>query len=123
MTVIFDAGALLALERDDRAMWTRLKAAHRRRMVPQVNAGVLAQVWRGGHGRQAVLARALAGLEVVSIDRELGKRAGMLMVRVDADTIDATVAAMAIHGDVIYTSDPEDLARLTEGLRIDVVPV
>jgi hypothetical protein len=35
-------------------------------------------VWRGGSGRQAPVARLLAGVEVTPVDDLLGRRAGML---------------------------------------------
>ena len=48
MTMVFDAGALLALERNDRPMWRRLKAAQLAAAPPLTHGGVIAQVWRGG---------------------------------------------------------------------------
>jgi hypothetical protein len=47
MTLVFDAGALISLERDERASWIRLKAAYLRGEIPLTNAAVLGQVWRG----------------------------------------------------------------------------
>ena len=40
-----------------------------------------AQVWRGGRGWQAEIARLLAGVQVATIDDSLGRRAGMLLAR------------------------------------------
>ena len=59
MTLILDAGAFVALERNDRAMWRRLKAAKLAGTPPRTHGGVIAQVWRGGAGRQAPLASAM----------------------------------------------------------------
>ena len=126
MSIILDAGALVALERDDRAMWRRLKAALLSGNPPMTHGGVIAQVWRGGAGRQTRLARALQAVETVPLDDELGRRAGVLLARSGLiDAIDAALAAMAAHGDQIITSDPHDLAALVAftGRRIDVVPV
>lgn len=131
MSIILDAGALVALDRDDRAMWRRLKATLLSGDPPMTHGGVIAQVaiaavWRGGTGRQTRLARALQAVDTVPLDEELGRRAGVLLARSGlTDAIDAALAAMAAHGDQIITSDPHDLAALVAvtGRRIDVVPV
>jgi len=125
MSLILDAGAFVALERNERAMWRRLKATRRSGTPPMTHGGVIAQVWRGGTGRQAQLARALHAVEVVPLDGELGRRAGALLARSGlTDAIDAALAAMADHGDQIITSDPDDLAALAAAStrRVDIVP-
>jgi hypothetical protein len=125
VTLVLDAGAFLALERDDRAMWVRLKATLGAGTPPLTHGGVVAQVWRGGHGRQTLLARALAGTDVAGLDDPLGRRAGLLLGRAQLrDPIDAAVVALAVDGDQIVTSDPDDVQRLVEaaGRRIDVIP-
>ncbi len=123
MTLIFDSGAFIALERNDRAMWRRVKAAERASDVPVTHGGVVAQVWRGG-GRQALLARALQAVEVVGLDEDLGRRAGTLAAKAGSvDVIDAALAAMARHGDQLLTSDPHDLAALIDvgRQRVDII--
>jgi hypothetical protein len=125
VTLVLDAGAFLSLERDDRAMWTRLKATLVAGAPPLTHGGVVAQVWRGGHGRQALLARALAGTDIAGLDDPLGRRAGLLLGRARLeDPIDAAVVALAVDGDQIVTSDPDDVQRLVEasGRRVDVIP-
>ena len=110
MSVILDSGALIALEDNDRRMWRRLKGALQAESPPKTHGGVVAQVWRGGTGRQARLAKALRAVEVVPLDGELGRRAGVLLARCGLqDAIDAALAAMADHGDEIITSDPTTL--------------
>lgn len=124
MTLVLDAGALVAIERNDRAMWRRLKAEVLAAVPPVTHGGVVAQVWRGGSGRQALLARALAGIDVVALDDTLGRSSGVLLGRARAtDAIDAAVAELAHDGDRIVTSDPADLQRLVaaSGRDIDVV--
>lgn len=124
MTLVCDAGAFVALERDDRAMWARLKAELLAGRVPVTHGGVVAQVWRGGSGRQARLARALAGIEVVALDEERGRSAGLLLGRAGmSDPVDAAVVGLAGDDDVIVTSDGADIARLVRasGHHIDVV--
>ena len=126
MSLLLDAGAFLALERNDRAMWRRLKAALASGTPPVTHGGVVAQVWRGGAGRQALLARALPAVEVMPLDEDLGRRTGILLGRAEStDAIDAALATLAHHGDTILTSDPDDLAALVAATRhrVDVVPV
>lgn len=123
--MILDAGAFVALERNDRAMWRRLKGALIADEPPVTHGGVVGQVWRGGKGRQVVLSRALQSVDAVPLTADLGRQAGLLLTASGAnDVVDAAVVALADHGDHIVTSDPGDIARLVEssGRRIDVVP-
>jgi hypothetical protein len=91
VTLICDAGAFVALERNDRAMWRRLKAEVRAAQPPVSHGGVVAQVWRGG-ARQVLLARALSAVEFSGLDEELGRKAGALLGRARArDAIGAAV--------------------------------
>jgi hypothetical protein len=53
MRLVLDSGAFIALERNDRAMWRRLKAALIAREIPVSHGGVVGQVWRGKGARQA----------------------------------------------------------------------
>ena len=118
--MILDAGALVALERSDRAMWTRMKAAVERETPVVTHAGVIGQVWRGG-ARQALLARALRGVDVVPLDEELGRAAGVLLsASGGSDVIDAAVVLLAQDGDDIVTSDAGDLAPLAVASRLHV---
>ena len=87
---------------------------------------MVAQVWRGGTGRQAPLARLLAGTDVAPVDDRLGRRAGMLLARSgQSDAIDATVVCLAADGDDILTADPGDLRALAEAaeIHVELVPV
>ena len=70
MSLVLDSGALVALERNERPMWIRLKAAQSAGDLPLTHAGVLGQVWRGGK-RQARLSQALAGIDVRALDESL----------------------------------------------------
>lgn len=112
MTLVLDAGALIALDRDERAMWVRMKTVRSSSQVPLTHAGVLGQVWRGG-SRQARLAQALAGIEVRPLDAELGRAAGELLGAAGrSDVVDAAIVLIAGDGDHIVTSDPDDLKTL-----------
>jgi hypothetical protein len=124
--LILDAGAFVAVERGDRDVAALVKRERLAGRTPVTNGGVLAQVWRGGHGRQAPVARLLAGVEVTPIGDRLGRRAGMLLARTGgADPIDAAVVCLAADGDDILTSDPGDLRALAEAaeIHVDLVPV
>jgi hypothetical protein len=126
MSLVLDAGALVALERNDRAMWVRLKAALVDGTEAVSHGGVIGQVWRSGGPRQALLARALASVDVRPLDEALGRAAGALLARTRGrDVVDAAVAALARPGDVILTSDPDDLEPLARatGNPIDLLAV
>jgi hypothetical protein len=123
---VLDAGGLVALERGNRDVLCLLKAEVAAGRVPRTHGGVLGQVWRGGMGKQTRLAQVLAGLRVLPLDEALGRRAGLLLARARADdVVDAAVVLLAVDGDTILTSDPEDLARLAGAadLHVDVVRV
>ena len=123
MSLILDTGALLALERNERPMWVRLKAALLDGDVPQTHAGVIGQAWRGGP-RQARLATALKGIDIHSIDEPTGRLAGQLLGAAELhDVIGAAVALLAHDGDNIITSDHDDLETLanTLGRHIELV--
>jgi len=125
VTLLLDAGSLIALDRDDRAMWVRLKMAREASQPPVTHAGVLGQAWRGGP-RQARLSRALDGVEVRPLDEPLGRGAGELLGGTHgADVIDAALVLLANDGDQIATSDPDDLAELAavSGRHVELIQV
>jgi hypothetical protein len=120
----FDAGALIAFERADRAILkaiARVNATGGRVSVP---SGVVGQVWRDGRtqARLAALLRAKF-VELVVLDTATARAAGELCGRAGADdVIDASVVLCARkRGHGVATSDPEDLARLDPNLRLVVV--
>ena len=126
MSLVLDAGALIAVERLNAETMALLKHALLNGRAPVTHGGVLGQVWRGGSGRQANLARFLPALSVASLDAALGRRAGVLLrVSRMADVVDAALVLLAEDGDLVLTSDPNDLAPLAEaaGLQVDIVPV
>lgn len=126
MTVVLDAGAFVAIERDDRQMVAIIKRERLAGRSPVTHGGVVGQVWRGGHGRQAILARLIEGVDVRPLDDALGRRAGVLLGRASAsDVIDAAIVLLATDGDEIYTSDPSDLRTLaaSAGVHVDLIPI
>jgi hypothetical protein len=124
--LILDAGALVAVERADRAVVALIKRELTAGRTPLTHGAVVGQVWRGGSGRQAPLARLLPGLEIVGIDEPLGRRAGILLGKArSADVVDAALVVLATDGDSLLTSDVRDLARLAQAadIHVDLVPV
>lgn len=124
--LVLDAGAFVAVERGDRDAVSLVKRERLAGRPPVTSGGVVAQVWRGGRGRQAELARLLAGVHVAAVDDQVGRRAGMLLARSgQSDAIDATVVCLAADGDDILTSDPGDLRALAEAaeIHVELIPV
>ena len=124
--LILDVGAFVAAERGNREVLARVKHERRLGRTPLTNGGVVAQVWRGGHGKQAPLAQLLAIAEIAPVDDQLGKLAGMLLAQTGgSDAIDASVVCLARDGDDILTSDPSDLLELarTAGIHVELIPV
>lgn len=110
--IVLDAGALIALDNNDRSMWTELKAAAAAADVV-VPLGALAQAWRDG-GRQARLSQALVGTTPASFD-DLAHEAGVLCARSNrSDVTDASVALVAARSATLalYTSDKPDMDHL-----------
>lgn len=126
MRLILDAGALIALERDDALVKRLLRTENLARRPPLTHGGVVGQVWRGAGSRQTILARVMNGLEIRALDAGLGRSAGALLAQTrTSDVIDAALVLLAENGDWILTSDPDDIARLVEaaGLHVDVIAV
>jgi hypothetical protein len=115
-----------AVERNDRDVVALIKRERLAGRAPVSHGGVVAQVWRGGTGRQVPVARLLAGIAIAALDDGLGRRAGMLLARSGmSDANDAAVVCLAADGDDILTSDAGDLRVLAEaaGVRVELIPV
>ena len=126
MTLILDAGALIAVERSDRDIVALVKIEWLADRTPRSHGGVVAQVWRGGSGRQATLAKLLHGVDVVPLDDHLGRAAGVLLGQSgSSDAIDAAIVAMCRDGDVVLTSVPIDLVDLARasGTHLEIIAV
>ncbi|BEL12783.1 hypothetical protein Q0Z83_109740 [Actinoplanes sichuanensis] len=118
---VYDAGVLLAIDDNDRRMWTIHHLAveeGRRLLIPAV---IVAQAWRDGR-RQVQLGRFLHSCEVVPVGMETAKAAGVLCGKAGTrDVVDATVVAFALaYGAIVFTSDPDDITRL--GAAAEVKP-
>jgi hypothetical protein len=126
MTLVLDAGALVAVERAHPKVLALIKDELAAGRPPVTHGGVIGQVWRGGRDRQVTLAIILAGVDVVPLDDRLGRRAGVLLGRAGtSDVVDAALVLLAADGDGILTSDPDDLRTLAlaAGVHVDLVPV
>jgi|SRR5665213_544267 len=111
--LILDAGAFIAIERNDRSTVALLKAAQKNSLSLRSNGGVVAEVWRGGSGNQVPVSRLLAAVELLAVDGELGRSAGVLIRDAGGGSaIDATVVTIAREGDQIVTSDQSDIQAL-----------
>ncbi|HET7131860.1 MAG TPA: PIN domain-containing protein [Gammaproteobacteria bacterium] len=116
MGTTYDSGALIAAEANRRELWS----LHARSLVrgerPVVPAAVLAQAWRGGP--QAALSRLLRGCRIEDFDEPRARAAGAVCARSGTrDVVDAAVVAGALaRGDLVVTSDADDLERLSSAL-------
>lgn len=119
MTLVLDTGALISVDRQDAGLGAILKRAKLKRVPVLTSAAVVAQVWRDG-ARQANLARTMLGILTESLDEPTGRHIGELLAASRTrDVVDAHVALLVNEGDVVLTSDPDDLCRLldTRGIR------
>lgn len=120
MSVVYDAGVLVAAARDERETW----ADHRVRLeigeLPRTTAPVVAQVSRSG--RQAQLRRFLRGCETVAFSPEQAHDVGALLDRTgNSDVVDAHIVVIAAKtASTVLTSDIDDLRSLSDQLPIPV---
>lgn len=125
--VTYDSGALIAGERNDRRMWALHVGFIAEEVVPVVPAPVVAEAWRGG-GRQASLARMLAGCAVEPMSADQARNVGELAGRSDHnDIVDVTVVEGAVRrgGDVVVTSNESHIRKIagSTGHRLTIQAV
>ena len=122
--LVLDAGALVAVDRGDRALAAKLRVAQHGGLQLRTTGVVIAEVWRDAGGRQASLARLLQAVDVIPVDQRLGQEAGVLLGATSAtNAVDATVVAAASTGDRILTGDPRDIRRLVSASHRSIVVV
>jgi hypothetical protein len=110
--LVLDAGALIAIERNDRQVWLALKRAASQNDDVIVPSTVVAQVWRAS-AAQARLARVLQYCVIAPFDgfaREIGALCGRAKTRDICDSHVALVASRAAR--LLYTSDLDDMRHL-----------
>ncbi|CAN5920862.1 hypothetical protein BH23ACT10_BH23ACT10_12710 [soil metagenome] len=114
--IVYDTGALVASERNDRQLWALYDAALRRGITPIVPAGVLAQAWRGGP--QARLSQLLRGCTVTPLGEPLARDVGALCAAAGtSDIVDASVIVIAqSRRAAVVTSDEPDIRHLASSI-------
>lgn len=117
MSVVYDAGALIAAERSDRAVWADHRVHLELGLVPATTAPVVAQVSRSG--RQAQLRRLLRGCDIVPFGADDAHDIGALAGRSGStDVVDVHVVAIAHRRRFgVVTSDGDDLKPIADALR------
>ncbi len=106
-----DTGALIALERRRQRMAQVYRTAVENGVPLTVPSPVVVEWWRGRSDARETILR---GLRIERLDADLAKVAGEALAAIPlASVVDAVVMASAARrGDVVYTSDTGDLARL-----------
>ena len=119
-TLVLDAQGIVRLAEADKSMIARVRKADGSGGEIVTAASTLAEVLRGG-ARDARIHRILRRVTVVDIDKNLGRKAGELLGAAGVSghrcAVDALLAAVALaqrRPVILLTSDPGNLARLTE---------
>jgi hypothetical protein len=122
--VTFDAGGLIALDRNDRRVLALVSRAAEHGMRITIPATALAQAIRNP-ARQARLSRLIrqAGTDLIALNGPDATAVGLLLARTaTADVVDAHVVVCARRaGQVVVTSDAADLSRIAPDLQLLVV--
>jgi hypothetical protein len=121
VSTIYDAGVLIAADRNDRTVWADHRARLEAGLVPLTTSPVVAQASRSP--RQVQLRRFLRGCDVVAFDPAQAHGVGALLARSStADVVDAHLALTAARmGAVVITSDPIDLRALAAHTRPRII--
>ena len=120
MRLILDAGALIGIDRGDRRTAALIELGRRSGAELLTSAPVVGQAWRGS-ARQARLARLLNMMDVRQVGLVDAQSAGQLLADTNTgDVVDALVASLAVPGDQLLTSDPDDMQRLVDARNVGV---
>lgn len=110
--VVFDTGALIALDRGSREVGALLHEAAAAGLDAVTSSACVAEAWRDP-ARQARLSRALDGMVEHPLDPSAARRCGALLAGAGtADIADAAIALVTGPNDTILTSDPTDISHL-----------
>ncbi len=122
--ITFDAGGLIALDRNERGVMVLLARATELGVRVIVPATALAQVIRNPT-RQTRLSRLIrqADTDLVPLNGPDATAVGLLLAETaTADIVDAHVVICARRaGQVVVTSDPGDIRRIDSELRLVAV--
>ena len=123
--VVYDAGVLVAADKNERRAWAEHKVRLELGIVPFVPAPVVAQVSRSP--QQAQLRRFLTGCVIAPLGETEAHEAGRLLgIAKTSDVVDAVVVTTAVRQKAtILTGDPDDIGRLVRasGREVDVVGI
>jgi hypothetical protein len=118
MALVLDAGGLIAIDRQDRAVGAMLRVVQQERLPVRTSAAVVAQVWRSG-ARQANLARVLAGVDTVPLDSRASRSVGEVLARSrTADVVDGHLGLIVGADDIVLTSDPDDIKKILRARNV-----
>jgi predicted nucleic acid-binding protein len=117
---VLDAEGLVKLASGDPHVKALARIAHQRYDRVVTAASTLAEVLRG-NAADAQMHRALKQITIETVDKDVGRKAGELLGSTGLSghrcTVDALLAVVALAQPrpvLLVTSDPEDMARLTE---------
>ena len=112
MSLILDAGALIAYQRLHQGVRAFLERAERTETAVLTTSAVVAQVWRDP-ARQVRLSRLLRGVDEIELTRKRSRSIGLLLRGSGrADVVDGSIVDIAEDGDEILTSDLDDISPL-----------
>jgi predicted nucleic acid-binding protein len=119
-TLVLDAQGLVRLAEADEHVLVRIREADASGADIVTAASTLTEVLRGGP-RDARIHRILRRVTVAEIDKNVGRKAGELLGATGMSghrcTVDALLAVVALaqrRPVILLTSDPDNMARLTE---------
>jgi len=117
---VYDAGALVAADRNERSTWAEHRVRLEAGIIPSVPAPVVAQVSRSA--RQAQLRRFLRGCDVIDFREVDAHATGRLLARSrTTDVVDAAVLVLAMdRAAEIVTADRADISRLLAAARANL---
>lgn len=117
MGLTYDAGALIAAEKNDRKFWLLHKTALKAKIQPTVPAGVLAEAWRKNvHAR---IAGVVKGCTVEALDDTQAKAVGRLIGASGLhDTVDVAVVEGTLRrGDAVVTSNRRHMEQVAQAIN------
>lgn len=120
MTLLYDSGALIAADRNERKVWIEHRAQLEDGQAPRTTAPVVSQVSRGA--RQANLRRFLGGCKIDPFTANEAHTVGALLAQSGtSDVVDAHVVLRAAANDLtVLTSDVDDIEWLVAAAEVSV---